>query len=783
MSTADRGGPEPVIIGVRHHSPACARLVVERIETLRPAHVLIEGPADFNDRIDELHLGHRLPIAVHSYLSSPSAHHTSWAPFAEHSPEWQALVTGRAVGARTSFIDLPAWHSAFAELDNRYADAGSAQEEEQFREFESQVSRRVGIEGTDALWDHLFESVTDLDELDARLTRWFASLRGDTSGSRGNVAREEMMARWIAWAMASGEGPVLVVCGGYHAPGLARLWPDHDGELPSTPLPPESGDQEVRYGSFLVPYSFRRLDSFTGYASGMPSPAYYQWLWADGLEQSGLRLVEQVRARLRQKNLPASTATLIAVHTHAHGLARLRGHDLPLRVDWLDAMATSWVNEALDVPLPWSYRGPIRPGTDPVLVEVMDVLAGETRGTLAPGTPQPPLVASVAAELESHDIPSHGEVEIDLLDGPDARHRSQVLHRLRLIDLPGVRRAAGPTFALSGDTHVESWILRESHAQLAALIEAGAWGGTLIDAARARWIDRVSRIEGDVAGLASALDAAVWAGLTDFTDEVMAKLADAVATETDLGALGTALRGLLPLVRSPQLLGWESLPAIAVTVDAITDRALWLFEPPATIPPAEVDTHLSLLIGLRDLVRTRRSHPGIAMTVPADRVVSVLARKAASAEADPASRGGALGALISLEEVPSSRQDPLELLARCPVDRLGDALAGLIALAREELVADSGFVTGLDRVVTELGEGEFVGALPALRAAFGWLPASERGGLAEQILAVHDHSGASTRVLTGRLEHDPTMVAAASLAETEAIAHLDQWGVWQEVQP
>ena len=40
-------------IGVRHHSPACARLVAATIESLHPAHVLIEGPADFNDRLDE----------------------------------------------------------------------------------------------------------------------------------------------------------------------------------------------------------------------------------------------------------------------------------------------------------------------------------------------------------------------------------------------------------------------------------------------------------------------------------------------------------------------------------------------------------------------------------------------------------------------------------------------------------------------------------------------------------------------------------------------------------
>ncbi|MGW1025397.1 hypothetical protein ACWD4J_17100 [Streptomyces sp. NPDC002577] len=43
-----------VFLGVRHHSPACARLVASTIERLRPAYVLVEGPSDMNVRIDEL---------------------------------------------------------------------------------------------------------------------------------------------------------------------------------------------------------------------------------------------------------------------------------------------------------------------------------------------------------------------------------------------------------------------------------------------------------------------------------------------------------------------------------------------------------------------------------------------------------------------------------------------------------------------------------------------------------------------------------------------------------
>ena len=53
------------ILGVRHHSPACARLVQARIAALRPKFVLIEGPSDYNARIGELLLAHELPIALY----------------------------------------------------------------------------------------------------------------------------------------------------------------------------------------------------------------------------------------------------------------------------------------------------------------------------------------------------------------------------------------------------------------------------------------------------------------------------------------------------------------------------------------------------------------------------------------------------------------------------------------------------------------------------------------------------------------------------------------------
>ena len=85
---------EPIVVGVRHHSPACARLVAETIRRVGPRFVLIEGPADMNGRLDELALPHRLPVAIFSYYQTEERAHASWSPFCAYSPEWVALREG-----------------------------------------------------------------------------------------------------------------------------------------------------------------------------------------------------------------------------------------------------------------------------------------------------------------------------------------------------------------------------------------------------------------------------------------------------------------------------------------------------------------------------------------------------------------------------------------------------------------------------------------------------------------------------------------------------------------
>ena len=866
---------EPLIIGVRHHSPACAGLVRERIRRLKPRFVLIEGPADFNERIDELLLPHRLPVAIYSYLSCGTLHRGSWSPFAAHSPEWQALVEAKAVGAELRFCDLPAWHMAFSEMENRYADVADAEQERASLGYEEALAERLSVQGTDAVWDHLFEGDCSVDELAARLSVHFAQLRGDTPGSLGNQQREQMMASWLAWAVAQAKsqgwsgaadapGGVVLVCGGFHAPALARLWPACDGSLPSTPEPdlqqiaaamlglelgaapldsaadpddsdeadeadeaeeandaaaiapspvgapsgmpqlssqPLAVDEPMRHGSFIVPYSFARLDAFAGYASGMASPGWYEWLWQSGPEAAAKQLLGQLSRRMRNKKLPMSTADLMAAHGRALGLARLRGHTWPQRIDWLDAVAGALVKEAMDVPLPWTYRGTLLKGTAPVLVEAMDVLAGQQVGQLAPETPQPPLVLSVNAELAAQDLlPLRGERRLNLLLADD-RQRSQSLHRLRLLDIPGIDRAHGPDLALSGDPS-ELWRLATPLAQTAALIEAGAWGGTLRDAARARLEHELAQAGDDIVRLARLLNTAAWAGISAVSQQAMDRLSQAVSHAQQLEPLGEALATLHTMLRHGQALGMAHAPVLQVVVQAGFDRALWLMELPMAVQPNAMDAHIQAHLTLKQIVADAladaaeftQPHEVRAAQQLAARAVAVWQRKLLDAQSDPVSRGAALGALVALAdrfEVPTLgapnadasdwEAQAMGLLAAMPLAGLGDALAGLLALARLALERSPSFVGGLDGLVQGMNDHDFVLALPAMRGAFSWLPSRERGQFAQQVAGLHGKSGASDwRQLIARLpsEEGALELAKAGRDERAAVARLQHWGIW-----
>ena len=98
---------KPNIFGVRHFSPAGAHYLRDYLDEIQPKIVLIEGPSDFNDLISEI-TGKNIvpPIAVMAYtLEAPIQ--TIVYPFAEFSPEYQAILWAKENGVECRFCDLP----------------------------------------------------------------------------------------------------------------------------------------------------------------------------------------------------------------------------------------------------------------------------------------------------------------------------------------------------------------------------------------------------------------------------------------------------------------------------------------------------------------------------------------------------------------------------------------------------------------------------------------------------------------------------------------------------
>ena len=750
-------------IGVRHHSPACARVVAETIRALWPEFVLIEGPSDFNERIDELFLGHTLPIALFS--SGPGT--SSFSPFCDYSPEWAALVAGRAVGARSLFIDLPAWHPAFDQRSNRYADA-----ELRYGEAMERLGKAFRTANSDALWDRLFE-VESSEGLLERLTTYFGLLRGESEASEGDQARESYMARWVRAAEAlAADAAVVVITGGFHMPAiraLAAAGGEHT-DWPTVPAPEPAPDGTVPIASsFLVPYSFRRLDAFTGYQSGMPSPEYYQRLWESGPEAAAAALTESVATRLRERGQPVSTADLIAARTQSEGLAMLRANPAPTRTDLLDGLVSALVSEDLDQPLPWSRRGLLAPGAHPAVVEMVAALSGSRVGRLHPKTPAPPLVHDVAAELERLELDHAGTVTLHLSTSADLE-RSRTLHRLRVLGIPGYQRESGPGGGLD-PVDLEEWELGEDQNRLAALIEASAHGATLAEAATALLEEQAAQADGSAA-LSAVLFDTVLSGLTGTADRLIGLIAAQLTTApstnvADLGPVGEVLAIALGLWRHDRIFQLSRSPALARVIEASADRVLWLAQSAAGPNTAAEPARLRALAALRDAVLYADSALGLDRSY----VTEAASHLAAASQSPPDLRGAALGILWSLgEKVDAVRALP----GGIPTELLGDWLSGLFALAREQ-AAGAEMVGVLDRLVTEMAEDEFLAALPALRMAFAYFPPREREAVAQRLLERRGLQGSARTLLRGTVDTEAYRRARA--IETNALTRLAGTGL------
>lgn len=316
---------EPTYFGVLHLSPAAAFHLRRRLEEVKPELVLVEGPSDLNDQMKWLfHPDTQFPVAILAYTKVPPVR-TILYPLAVYSPEVQAVLWANEHKVTCRFVDLPS--SVFL-----------AMREEQVQATESVYEKLELLTGEehDTFWERNFEQFADYHTACNTFGR---ELRASGPVGSENLVREAYMKRVISDAVSSGIAPekIFCVCGAYHVEGLKTNSPMTDGELKKLP--------KADSAATLMPYSYYRLSTQSGYGAGNKAPAYFQLLW-DAMNGEGLKyaastyLVKLATAHRNAGNIVSSAEVIEAVRL-ATTLAQMRGSKFPCLQDLKDAAITT----------------------------------------------------------------------------------------------------------------------------------------------------------------------------------------------------------------------------------------------------------------------------------------------------------------------------------------------------------------------------------------------------------------------------------------------------------
>jgi Family of unknown function (DUF5682) len=819
------------IIGIRHHSPACAALVRDKIRALKPSYVLIEGPSDYNARISELLLDHQLPIALYSYSQTRYGMAQCWFPFLNYSPEWVALRDGAARGSTVRFIDLP--HSHYRALPEHARKVSQLAHRDRYSRVTQTLCRKLQCDSDDVLWDHLFESAPR-EELEARLNEYFAHLHGDHHENTNpqDSAREEFMARYIAWAVNALEkaleqvktsgASILVVCGGWHKPALEAMWPTFAAQTltASTSDEPQfiasedessheldqesvtayvesavSGEHlttENKSGSYLMPYEYRQVDALGGYQSGMQSPLFYEWCWQSGAAVAINQAQDAIVQRLRAAKITLSTAEYIHLQHTVQQLAALRGHHAPTRADLLDAMQSVVIKEVMDEPSPWSEPQTLTVAVHPVLREALLALTGNAAGKLHQDTPEPPLVKHVhvlqaALDIAPTDLPR--DLKLDRRDAKQAE-RAIALWRLHLLGLRYVQLKAvsAPRAARAlpdALKYEEQWLLCKTSHDYAELIEASAYGATLEIAALEKLRARLKSTDPTdptktvpLATQVQVLNDALRAGYWQIGETLSQSIAAQLHNVHDHGELAAAANVLLD-VSAVGFWGTDVSALFAQPLSLMLDRLSWLLDGITTTAPERMQADVN---AVRCLARAVNLKVQLQDTFDTAFLTELFARIARRDIAAAALRGACVGAAFERDSV--TADDLVAITRAIPAkDALGDYLFGLFALARGSARSEPRIAQAIHLALDSMSTNDFLVALPQLRGAFSWFPPRERGQLALHVAQLLNlPTGVSTAsqsaLLTRPIDVD-TMVLAKQV-EAMVDAWIGQYGIKYE---
>lgn len=411
---------EPIFFGVRHLSPAAAFHLRKALDEARPELVLVEGPSDLNDQMKWLcHPDTQFPAAILAYTKTPPVR-TILYPLAIYSPEVQAILWAHENHVTCRFMDLPS--SVFLAMQ-KDEEADAPPTESVYEKLEILTG-----EEHDTFWERNFEHCADYH---AACNTFGSELRASGAVGAENIVRESYMKRVILDTVKGGipAEKIFCVCGAYHVDGLKNNSPMTDTELKKLP--------KADSAATLMPYSYYRLSTRSGYGAGNKAPAYFHLLW-DAMNGEGLKsaastyLVKLAAAHRNAGNIVSSAEVIEAVRL-ALALCQMRGCNYPCLQDLKDAAITTIGHGNLSE----------------LAVAFADTEIGKTIGYLPEGVTRTSVQEDFYRQIKKFKLDRFRTAELQQLDldlrekltvkSQDAAfldlNRSFFLHRLRVLGI------------------------------------------------------------------------------------------------------------------------------------------------------------------------------------------------------------------------------------------------------------------------------------------------------------------------------------------------------------
>ena len=414
-------------------------------------------------------------------------------PFAEYSPEYQAIQWCHNHHVTCRFIDLPSeTFLAIPECGMQESEG----EECRMNVYE-QLDQQSGEDGHDTFWERVMEQAGSMEAYHMGANSFGANIRSLTAGRENDwaetVLREAYMRQQIKKAVDSGIEPenIVVVTGSYHVEGL-KSWQEADEDLSKMP--------KVGANHTLMPYSYYRLSTRAGYGAGNKAPAYYALLWEGLKKGEPMYAVYSYLIRLakyqREKGNPISSASVIEAVRLAMSLASLRGGTIASLRDLRDAAQTC-IGEG---------------SVSNIILATADTEIGTTIGALPDGVSRTSIQEDFYRQLKDLKLEKYRELTAQdlMLDLRENRrvsseksafidlHRSFFLHRLRVIQVSFAQQQA---VNQDNATWSEHWVVRWSPEAEIELVESALKGDTIDGAASFAMKERVENAAkmGDIA--------------------------------------------------------------------------------------------------------------------------------------------------------------------------------------------------------------------------------------------------------------------------------------------